>query len=124
MVREPGETSLYCSMGTLLAAEIIQQASGMPLEEFTQKYLFDPLGITNIKRGHTTTNKEVINTAKRIYMTPRDMAKIGKLMLQKGTWNGQQIVSESWISRATVWRSIYYGIPRAGYDCCVYRRCL
>ncbi|WP_299767500.1 serine hydrolase [uncultured Dokdonia sp.] len=110
MVREPGETSLYCSMGTLLAAEIIQQASGMPLEEFTQKYLFDPLGITNIKRGHTTTNKEVINTAKRIYMTPRDMAKIGKLMLQKGNWNGQQIVSESWINRATAIHTQITGI--------------
>ncbi|GGG06330.1 serine hydrolase [Dokdonia pacifica] len=110
MVREPGETSLYCSMCTLLAAEIIQQASGMPLEEFTQKYLFDPLGITNIKRGHTTTNKEIINTAKRIYMTPRDMAKIGKLILQKGNWNGQQIVSEAWIDKATAVHTKITGI--------------
>lgn len=101
MDREPGTTALYCSMGTLLAAEIIEQASGMSLDAFTKKYLFDPLGITNIQRGHTTSDKEIISSAKRLYMTPRDMAKIGKLILQKGTWEGQQIVSESWITTST-----------------------
>ncbi|MFT5890367.1 MAG: CubicO group peptidase (beta-lactamase class C family) [Dokdonia sp.] len=101
MVREPGETALYCSMGTVLAAKIIEQASGMSLADFTEKYLFSPLGITNIQRGHTTTNKEIISSGKRLYMTPRDMAKIGKLVLQKGKWNEEQIVSESWITTAT-----------------------
>jgi len=101
MDREPGKTALYCSMGTVLAAEIIAQASGMSLDAFTKRYLFDPLGISNIQRGHTTTDKEIISSGKRLYMTPRDMAKIGKLILQKGLWEGQQIVSESWITTST-----------------------
>lgn len=110
MVREPGEESFYCSMGTLLAAEIIQQASGMSLDAFAKKYLFDPLGITNIQRGHTTTNRKIISSAKRLYMTPRDMAKVGKLILQKGKWNEQQIVSESWITTATAVHTQITGI--------------
>ena len=110
MAREPGEESLYCSMGTVLAAEIIEQASGMSLVDFTNKYLFGPLGITNIQRGHTTTNKEIISSGKRLYMTPRDMAKIGKLILQKGNWDGQQIVSESWITTATAVHTQITGI--------------
>lgn len=100
VLHNPGEVSNYCSMGVILTTEIIEQASGMPIDKFADKYLFEPLNIQNIKWGHTK-NKEVISSGKRLYMTPRDMAKIGKLVLQKGNWNGTQIISEKWIEEAT-----------------------
>lgn len=100
MVNNPGEVSHYCSMGAILVAEIISKASGMSIDSFAQKYLFEPLGISNVEWGHTST-KNVISSGKRLYMTPRDMAKIGQLVLQKGIWKGKQIVSADWVEEST-----------------------
>ncbi len=100
MINDPGTVANYCSMGTIMMAEIVSQASGMSIDEFGQKYLFDPLGISNLSWGHTS-QKEVIPSSKRLYMTPRDMAKIGQLVLNKGRWDGEQIVSEAWIDAST-----------------------
>ncbi|MBU2945557.1 serine hydrolase domain-containing protein [Zobellia uliginosa] len=100
MVYEPGTVSNYCSIGTVMVAEIISQASGMTIDEFADKYLFVPLKITNKRWGHTS-KKEVIPSAKRLYMTPRDMAKIGQLILNNGAWNGKQIISEKWVTEST-----------------------
>ncbi|MEM8965908.1 MAG: serine hydrolase [Bacteroidota bacterium] len=100
MANDPGLVSNYCSMGVVLAAEIISQASGMSIDQFAKKYLFEPLGIHNVQWGHTS-NKNVIPSAKRLYHTSRDMAKIGQLILNQGKWNGEQVVSEQWIEEAT-----------------------
>lgn len=100
MVNDPGTVSNYCSMGVVLIAEMISQASGMTIDTFAEQYLFNPLGITNTSWNHTS-NKEVISSGNRLYMTPRDMAKIGKLVLNKGMWNEKQIVSKNWIAEST-----------------------
>ncbi|MBV6639899.1 MAG: serine hydrolase [Cyclobacteriaceae bacterium] len=109
MMNDPGTVSNYCSMGTVLIAEIISQATGMTIQEFAQQYLFDKLGITRVEWGHTS-NKEVIASGKRLYMTPRDLAKIGQLVLNNGSWNGQQVISGSWIENATTPRTQITGI--------------
>ncbi|MEP3210417.1 MAG: serine hydrolase [Maribacter sp.] len=100
MANTPGVVATYCSMGAIMVAEIIAQASGMPIDQFAQEYLFNPLGITNISWGHTS-KKEIIPSGKRLYMTSRDMAKIGQLVLNQGKWNNKQIVSQQWIAEAT-----------------------
>lgn len=100
MANEPGTVSNYCSMGTVLLAEIIGQASGIPIDKFAEKYLFKPLGISNVSWEHTS-KKEIIPSGKRLYMTSRDMAKIGQLVLNKGKWNDKQVVSEKWIEEST-----------------------
>ncbi len=98
---KPGEVAYYCSMGSILAAEVIAQASGMAVNVFADKYLFQPLNITNLSWGHTSKRKHIIPSGKRLYMTSRDLAKIGQLVLQGGKWQGQQIVSSTWIDQAT-----------------------
>lgn len=100
-IHDPGESAMYCSMGTVLAAEVIQQASGLSLDKFAEKYLFNALEITNVAWDHTAKGKEIIPSAKRLYMTPRDMAKIGQLLLNKGKWKSEQIVSETWVAEST-----------------------
>ncbi|UXP33010.1 beta-lactamase family protein [Reichenbachiella agarivorans] len=97
----PGDTAMYCSMGTVLLAEVISQSSGLSIQEFASKYLFEPLGIKNASWDHTNGKSDVPNSAKRLYMTPRDMAKIGELILNNGRWHDQQIIPEEWIMRAT-----------------------
>lgn len=109
LVNEPGAVSNYCSMGVVLIAEIICQASGMTIDKFAEKYLFSPMGIDNINWGHTS-DKEIIPSGKRLYMTSRDMAKIGQLVLNKGKWNGKKIVSENWIEESTTPKTKITGI--------------
>jgi len=100
MVNSPGEVSNYCTMGTVIAAEIVSQASGMSIDKFAKKYLFDPLGISHVSWGHTS-KKDVIPSSKRLYMTSRDMAKIGQLVLNNGKWDGKQVISKKWINEST-----------------------
>ncbi len=109
MVNEPGAVSNYCSMGAILIAEIISQASGMTIDRFAEKYLFRPLAITNINWGHTS-DKKIIPSGKRLYMTSRDIAKIGQLVLNNGKWNEKQIVSEKWIEESTTVKTKITGI--------------
>ena len=109
MANEPGTVSNYCSMGVLLLAEVISEASGMSIDAFAEKYLFEPLGISNVSWGHTS-NREVIPSGKRLYMTSRDMGKIGQLILNNGKWNGTQVVSEKWIKESTTPKTKITGI--------------
>ena len=60
MVNEPGSVSNYCTMGQVLATEIISQASGMTINKFAEKYLFNPLDIINVNWRHTS-KKEIIS---------------------------------------------------------------
>lgn len=109
MVNEPGTVSNYCTMGVILVSEIISQASGMTIQAFAEKYLFQPLDISNISWSHPS-HKEIIPSGKRLYMTSRDMAKIGQLILNNGTWNGEQLVSEKWIEESTTVKTKITGI--------------
>ncbi|PCJ94813.1 MAG: serine hydrolase [Flavobacteriaceae bacterium] len=109
MVHKPGEVSNYCTMGQVLATEIISQSSGMTIDKFSEKYLFNPLGVNNLSWGHTS-NKEIIPSGKRLYMTSRDMAKIGQLILNNGKWNEKQVVSEKWIAESTTPKTKITGI--------------
>lgn len=109
MINDPGEVSNYCSMGVIIMAEIISQASGLTIDKFAEKYLFKPLGIENLKWGHTE-ERTVISSGKRLYLRPRDLAKIGQLVLNKGNWNGEQIVSANWIDTATATQTTITGV--------------
>ena len=99
MVNAPGKVSNYCTMGQILATEIISQASGMTINKFAEKHVLNPLNITNVSWGHTSS-KKIISSGKRLYMTSRDMAKIGQLILNKGKWNEKQIVARKWIEES------------------------
>lgn len=96
MINDPGDTSTYCSMGVLLLAEIIAQASGLTIDQFAETYLFEPLGIKHAKWSHTN-KAPVIASGRRLYLTPRDLSKIGLLVLRGGDWNGKQVVPSQWI---------------------------
>ncbi len=98
---EPGAVAYYCSMGAILVAEVIEQASGMGIDAFAKKYLFKPLGISNYSWGHTSKKKSILSSGKRLYMTTRDLAKLGQLVLQGGQWQGTQLISKMWIEQAT-----------------------
>ena len=79
--------------------------------------LFGPLGIASTSlqwadyNNHTQTD-----TGGHIYLRPRDMSKIGQLVLQGGQWNGQQVISNAWITRSTSRHGAFSQVgARGGY---------
>jgi len=99
LVSEPGEKFEYHSAAPALCGPILESMTGMPVTEFAKEYLFLPLQISDYL-WHTMSDGSTL-TAGGMFMRPRDMAKIGYLILNCGQWHGQQILSEEWINLST-----------------------
>ncbi|MFX1548275.1 MAG: serine hydrolase [Promethearchaeota archaeon] len=100
---DPGTVFNYNTGGSHLLSVIIQKVTGRTTLSFAQEYLFDPLNITAGDVLWFLDPSGVARGGSGLYLTPQDMAKIGYLYLQNGTWpfNGKQIVSSEWIQNAT-----------------------
>ena len=99
MVEEPGKRFNYSSGGSHIIVLIIQAATGMDLARFAQQELFDPLGIRQPAWDRSPAGDPIGGWGLRL--TPRDMAKLGYLFLNGGTWDGQQLVPADWVRTAT-----------------------
>lgn len=110
MKKEPGKVWNYNSALSHLLSTILKKYSGLNTLQFAKKYLFDPLGIKNIRWQKANDGNEMGNS--ELFLTPRDLAKIGLLVLQEGKWEGKQIVSKEWISRST--QKYFDGFPQIG----------
>ena len=99
LISEPGEKFEYHSAAPALCGPILERMTGMPVTEFAKEYLFDPLQISDYL-WHTMSDGSTL-TAGGMFMRPRDMAKIGYLIINRGQWHGQQILSEKWIDIST-----------------------
>jgi CubicO group peptidase (beta-lactamase class C family) len=97
---EPGAKWTYSGGDTQLLTGILQRTTGKFLAEFAKEALFAPLGITDFEWMKMAANGEAAGDS-GLRLRPRDMAKIGKLVLDKGMWNGRRIVSQSWIEKST-----------------------
>lgn len=94
VIHEPGEHYAYNGTSLILLGEVIAKTSGMTVPEFAEKYLFNPLGITEF-RWNFRNNVTYLGSGARL--RSRDMAKIGYLFLNGGQWKGIQIISKKWI---------------------------
>lgn len=95
IVAPPGERFIYSSGDVELIAQIISRSTHTPLVDFAREKLFKPLEIEDFEWPEYETGGPITSWGLR--MRPRDMAKIGRLILNSGRWKGQQIISESWI---------------------------
>jgi CubicO group peptidase (beta-lactamase class C family) len=98
-VTAPAGQEFFYNTGALaLVSAIIRKATGRPLDEFARETLFEPLGITAVEweryKGDT-------DAGGGLRLRPRDMAKIGQLVLAGGRWNERQVVSKAWIETST-----------------------
>jgi CubicO group peptidase (beta-lactamase class C family) len=96
----PGAQWNYNGGGVELLGAIIARQSGKSLEIFARDALFAPLGITDLEWQTYPNGKVAASSGLRL--RPRDAAKIGQLMLNKGQWQGVQIVSADWIKQSTI----------------------
>ena len=96
---EPGSKFLYNSVATYMLSAIVQKVTGQKVVDYLQSRLFQPLGITGID---WETDLKGINTGGwGLRLKTEDMAKFGQLFLQKGMWNGKQILPSSWVEEAS-----------------------
>lgn len=98
LVAAPGTRFNYSGGDVQLLAEILYYATGMKLDEFSARYLFEPMGITTHDWWLIFSSGE-IQAAGGLKIAPRDMIKIGAMMLNNGIWNGNRIISENWVAK-------------------------
>lgn len=96
---KPGTEFQYNSLNTYVLSAIVTKRTGETLSEYLTPRLFGPLGIT--KYYWETCPKGITKGGWGLFLCAEDMAKLGQLYLQRGKWNGQQLVSEYWIEIST-----------------------
>ncbi|MET0636196.1 MAG: serine hydrolase [Chitinophagaceae bacterium] len=99
MVRKPGSAPSYCTGCPVTLGRVIENRSGLSIQEFADKYLFKPLNIDTYQWHIMPDGKA--SAGGLFYMRPRDMAKIGLLMLNNGQYNGVQIVAPGWVEQSS-----------------------
>ncbi|MEW5251741.1 serine hydrolase domain-containing protein [Microbulbifer sp. 2201CG32-9] len=110
MVREPGEKAVYCSGGINLVGAVLSAASGRSIEELFFDFIAKPLQIDHYYLNLSPTGQPYLGGG--IYWKPRDFMKLGQLMLNKGIWNGQRIISEEFAENSI---STKYKMANRGY---------
>jgi CubicO group peptidase (beta-lactamase class C family) len=99
---EPGSKFEYNSMNTYMLSAIVTELTGVSLFDFCKERIFDPMGIKRV--FWESCPQSITKGGWGLFMRAEDMAKLGQLYLQKGQWNGRQIVPESWVTESTTWQ--------------------
>lgn len=94
----PGDEFVYCSTGVQLLSILISKTTGLSLEDYLKKYLFDPLSIDNVIFGKDISGYS--NGSGDCFLTSMDLMKVGELILNKGIYDGNRIISENWINKS------------------------
>ncbi len=95
VVAEPGTRFNYNGGGTALLGEVVSRAVKRPLDVFADAVLFKPLDIRSTEWRRDRPGR--VTPFGGLRLRPRDMAKIGRLVLDHGQWEGRQIVSAAWV---------------------------
>jgi hypothetical protein len=95
MIAKPGQVFNYNSGGTMVLSDILTRTSGKSLTKLVKTELFDPLEITDWEWVSNLHGKELAFTGLR--MRPRDLLKIGRMMLDGGRWRNRQVVPKAWV---------------------------
>ena len=114
IVRPPGTQFVYSGGGTALLGEVLTRRTGMPLERFADEVLFAPLGITQTEWRRD--GKGRVTPFGGLRLRPRDLARIGRMLLDAGRWQGRQVVPAAWIESSFQDRIAASGALRYGYQ--------
>ncbi|WP_233079311.1 serine hydrolase domain-containing protein [Rheinheimera soli] len=95
----PGKSWAYNSALPNLVLQLLQQQLKQPLQPWAKQQLFDKLGF--IQYRWDTQPDGVPEGSARLWLTPRDMLKLGILYLQQGQWQGEQLLPTGWVQQMT-----------------------
>ena len=96
---EPGSMYVYNSLATYVLSAILQKTTGERVIDYLQPRLFRPLGIVAARWEESPQGIPVGGWG--LHLKTEDLAKLGLFYLQKGKWNGKQLLSEAWIEEAS-----------------------
>ncbi len=100
MVRPAGATYNYNGGLTFLLAAIIERLAGQGIDAFAQQALFSPLGIKPADVDWNRYADGTANPVSGLRLRPRDMARIGQMVLDQGAWQGRPVVSPGYIAES------------------------
>ena len=113
VVHKPGTHFWYNTPATFMCSAIVQKTTGQTLLDYLKPRLFNPLGI----EGPTWEMKQQYSFGgSGLAIRTEDIAKFGQLYLQKGKWNGQQLVPAAWIETATSRQTSNGSNPASDWD--------
>ena len=96
---EPGTYFAYNSLGTYMVSAMIQKVTGEKMNDYLNSRLYEPL---HIEKPVWEESPQGINCGGwGLYIKTEDMAKVGQLLLDKGQWNGRQLISREWVEEMT-----------------------
>lgn len=102
MAHTPGAEFSYCSGGPHLLSAILEKAAGRNTRDFANAKLFTPLGIPAVSEMEWGADPQgYASGGYGLYLTPRNMAKLGYLYLKQGQWAGQHIVPAEWVTASS-----------------------
>lgn len=93
------DTFAYNSMTTYVLSSVIERRAGEKTDSYLSRKLFAPLGIENFFFEKSPSG--TVKGGWGLYISPKDMAKLGMLVLDRGMFAGQRVISENWIRRMT-----------------------
>ena len=96
---QPGTHFLYNSPASHLLSSIVQKVTGQTVLDFLRPRLFEPLGIQNPQWDSNPQGSTIGGWG--LHLRTHDIARFGQLHLQKGQWNGEQLVPREWVEQAT-----------------------
>ena len=96
---KPGTHFQYNTLGSYVLSAIVTKVTGETLLEYLKPRLFETLGIEKPQWNSSLEGNSIGGYG--LYLRTEDMAKLGQLYLQKGKWNGRQLIAPDWIEQAT-----------------------
>ncbi|MCK4991811.1 MAG: serine hydrolase, partial [Bacteroidales bacterium] len=111
---KPGTHFKYNSMATYMCSAILQKVTGMTMLDYLTPRLFEPLGI---QKPTWETDPMGINVGGwGLSVTTEAISKLGQLYLQKGMWEGKQLLSEAWVEAASSNQTSNGSNPESDWD--------
>jgi CubicO group peptidase (beta-lactamase class C family) len=111
---KPGTHFLYNTSATYMLSGAVQKATGQTLLDYLKPRLFEPLGIAN--PTWELSPQGISTGGYGLSVRTEDIAKFGQLYLQKGKWNGKQLVPEAFVEAATARQTSNGSSPRSDWD--------
>jgi CubicO group peptidase (beta-lactamase class C family) len=96
---KPGTHFLYNTFGSYVLSAIVTKTTGKTSLDYLKPRLFEPLGIDDPRWDASPEGSSLGGYG--LYLRTEDLAKFGQLYLQKGKWNGKQLLPEKWVEQAT-----------------------
>lgn len=111
---KPGTHFLYNTPATYMQSAIVQKVTGQTILDYLRPRLFEPLGIEDPTWG--TSPQGITLGGYGLNLRTEDIAKFGQLYLQKGKWNGRQLVPAAWVEQATARQMSNGSSPRSDWE--------